>query len=124
MFVVYGAPVDVATAAVLAYRVFQLGLPAILGALSLLRIRALLADESRRERGGGRLRGGARSRPLVEVTDHAGHGIDHLAHSVGASPNSGNSVELNVVTSATLPSTIRRTSILNATNSVLPWARR
>ena len=43
MFVVYGAPVDVATAAVLAYRVFQLGLPAILGALSMLRIRALLA---------------------------------------------------------------------------------
>jgi len=50
MMVVYGAPVDVATAAVLAYRVFQLGLPAILGALSMLRIRALLADESRRER--------------------------------------------------------------------------
>lgn len=49
MMVVYGAPVDVATAAVLAYRVFQLGLPAILGALSMLRIRALLADESRRE---------------------------------------------------------------------------
>ena len=50
MMVVYGAPVDVATAAVLAYRVFQLGLPAILGALSMLRIRALLADASRRER--------------------------------------------------------------------------
>ena len=49
MFVVYGTPVDVAAAAVLAYRVFQLGLPAILGALSMLRIRALLADESRRE---------------------------------------------------------------------------
>jgi uncharacterized membrane protein YbhN (UPF0104 family) len=49
MMVVYGAPADVATAAVLAYRVFQLGLPAILGALSMLRIRALLADESRRE---------------------------------------------------------------------------
>jgi uncharacterized membrane protein YbhN (UPF0104 family) len=49
MMVVYGAPVDVATAAVLGYRVFQLGFPAILGAISLLRIRALLADESRRE---------------------------------------------------------------------------
>jgi uncharacterized membrane protein YbhN (UPF0104 family) len=48
MMVVYGAPADVATAAVLAYRVFQLGLPAILGAISMLRIRALLADESRR----------------------------------------------------------------------------
>jgi uncharacterized membrane protein YbhN (UPF0104 family) len=50
MMVVYGAPADVATAAVLAYRVFQLGLPAVLGALSLLRIRALLSDESRRDR--------------------------------------------------------------------------
>jgi uncharacterized membrane protein YbhN (UPF0104 family) len=49
MMVVYGAPVDVATAAVLGYRVFQLGFPAILGALSMLRIRALLSDESRRE---------------------------------------------------------------------------
>jgi uncharacterized membrane protein YbhN (UPF0104 family) len=50
MMVVYGAPADVATAAVLAYRVFQLGLPAILGALSMLRIRTLLSDEARRER--------------------------------------------------------------------------
>jgi uncharacterized membrane protein YbhN (UPF0104 family) len=48
MFVVYGAPADVATAAVLGYRVFQLGLPAILGAISMLRIRRALADESRR----------------------------------------------------------------------------
>jgi uncharacterized membrane protein YbhN (UPF0104 family) len=48
MMVVYGAPVDVATAAVLAYRVFQLGLPAILGAISMLRIRAFLSDEARR----------------------------------------------------------------------------
>ena len=29
MFVAYGTPLDVAAAAVLAYRVFQLGLPAI-----------------------------------------------------------------------------------------------
>ena len=49
MFVAVRHTVDVAAAAVLAYRVFQLGLPAILGALSMLRIRALLADESRRE---------------------------------------------------------------------------
>jgi uncharacterized membrane protein YbhN (UPF0104 family) len=49
MMVVYGAPADVATAAVLGYRVFQLGFPAILGAISMLRIRAFLSDESRRE---------------------------------------------------------------------------
>jgi uncharacterized membrane protein YbhN (UPF0104 family) len=39
MFVAYGAPLDLATAAVLSYRVFQLGLPAILGALSLFQVR-------------------------------------------------------------------------------------
>jgi uncharacterized membrane protein YbhN (UPF0104 family) len=50
MMVVYGAPADAATAAVLAYRVFQLGLPAVLGALSMLRIRAFLSDEDRRAR--------------------------------------------------------------------------
>jgi uncharacterized membrane protein YbhN (UPF0104 family) len=49
MMVVYGAPADVATAAVLGYRVFQLGFPAVLGAISMLRIRAFLSDESRRE---------------------------------------------------------------------------
>jgi uncharacterized membrane protein YbhN (UPF0104 family) len=48
MFVLYGAPVGLATAAVLGYRVFQLGLPALLGSISMLRIRKLLADESRR----------------------------------------------------------------------------
>jgi uncharacterized membrane protein YbhN (UPF0104 family) len=42
MFAAYGAPLDLATAAVLSYRVFQLGLPAILGALSLLQIRGSL----------------------------------------------------------------------------------
>jgi uncharacterized membrane protein YbhN (UPF0104 family) len=50
MMVVYGAPADAATAAVLAYRVFQLGLPAVLGALSMLRIRTFLSDEDRRAR--------------------------------------------------------------------------
>ncbi len=41
-FVAYGAPLDLATAAVLSYRVFQLGLPAILGALGLVSIRRRL----------------------------------------------------------------------------------
>jgi uncharacterized membrane protein YbhN (UPF0104 family) len=50
MMVVYGAPADAATAAVLAYRVFQLGLPAVLGAISMLRIRTFLSDEDRRAR--------------------------------------------------------------------------
>ena len=44
MLVVYGAPAAPATAAVLAYRVFQLGLPAILGLLAFRRIRRRLAD--------------------------------------------------------------------------------
>ena len=43
MFVAYGTPLDLAAAAVLGYRVFQLGLPAVLGAISLLRIRYVLA---------------------------------------------------------------------------------
>src|SRR3954454_11564364 len=43
MFVAYGAPLSTTTAAVLAYRVFQLGLPAVLGAISLLRIQHTLA---------------------------------------------------------------------------------
>lgn len=42
MFVAYGTPLDLATAAVLSYRVFQLGLPAILGAVGLFRIRKAL----------------------------------------------------------------------------------
>ena len=49
MFVAYGTPLDLAAAAVLAYRVFQLGLPAILGAVSLLRIRYILAHPPPRE---------------------------------------------------------------------------
>ena len=48
MFVVYGTPLTTATAAVLGYRVFQLGMPVILGAISMLRIRARLGDEERR----------------------------------------------------------------------------
>jgi len=49
MFVAYGTPLDVAAAAVLGYRVFQLGLPAVLGAVSLLRIRYILAHPPPRE---------------------------------------------------------------------------
>jgi uncharacterized membrane protein YbhN (UPF0104 family) len=49
MFVAYGTPLDLAAAAVLGYRVFQLGLPAILGAISLLRIRYILAHPPSRE---------------------------------------------------------------------------
>lgn len=44
MFVAFDTPLGLATAAVLSYRVFQLGLPAIFGALSLLRIRRTLED--------------------------------------------------------------------------------
>jgi uncharacterized membrane protein YbhN (UPF0104 family) len=49
MFVAYGTPLDLAAAAVLGYRVFQLGLPALLGAISLLRIRYVLAHPPSRE---------------------------------------------------------------------------
>jgi uncharacterized membrane protein YbhN (UPF0104 family) len=49
MFVAYGTPIDLAAAAVVGYRVFQLGLPAILGAISLLRIRYVLAHPPSRE---------------------------------------------------------------------------
>jgi uncharacterized membrane protein YbhN (UPF0104 family) len=49
MFVAVGTPLSLATAAVLGYRVFQLGLPAILGGLCMLRIRQLLAGELPRE---------------------------------------------------------------------------
>ena len=49
MFVAYGTPLDLAAAAVLGYRVFQLGLPAVLGAVSLLRIRYILAHPPPRE---------------------------------------------------------------------------
>lgn len=45
MFVAFGTPLSLATAAVLGYRVFQLGLPAILGGACLLRIRRYLASD-------------------------------------------------------------------------------
>jgi uncharacterized membrane protein YbhN (UPF0104 family) len=49
MFAAYGTPLALAAAAVLVYRVFQLGLPAILGAISLVRIRYVLAHPPSRE---------------------------------------------------------------------------
>ncbi len=49
MFVVYGTPLSLATAAVLGYRVFQLGLPVVLGGYSLLRIRYTLRHGPSRE---------------------------------------------------------------------------
>ena len=49
MFALYGAPLGVAAAAVLGYRVFQLGLPAVLGAVCLLRVRHVLAHPPPRE---------------------------------------------------------------------------
>jgi uncharacterized protein (TIRG00374 family) len=49
MFAAYGTPLSLSAAAVLAYRVFQLGLPAVLGAISLLRIRYVLAHPPSRE---------------------------------------------------------------------------
>jgi uncharacterized membrane protein YbhN (UPF0104 family) len=45
LFVACGTPLSLATAAVLGYRVFQLGLPAILGGACLLRIRHYLSSE-------------------------------------------------------------------------------
>jgi uncharacterized membrane protein YbhN (UPF0104 family) len=54
MFVLMDAPLPLATAAVLGYRVFQLGIPIVLGAISLVRIRGRLSDDAFRE--GVRLR--------------------------------------------------------------------
>ena len=45
MFVLYGSPAATAAAAVLAYRVFQLGLPVIFGLLAFRQIRRRLRDE-------------------------------------------------------------------------------
>lgn len=42
-FVIYGSPLAAATAAVLAYRVFQLGLPALIGTVAFARLRRTLA---------------------------------------------------------------------------------
>jgi uncharacterized membrane protein YbhN (UPF0104 family) len=63
LFVAYGTPIDLAAAAVLGYRVFQLGLPALLGAISLLRIRHALARQESRDAVAARFAAAARSRP-------------------------------------------------------------
>ena len=42
--VVYGVPLSEAAAAVLAYRVFQLGLPAVLGTLEATRLPGVLSE--------------------------------------------------------------------------------
>jgi uncharacterized membrane protein YbhN (UPF0104 family) len=47
MFVVYGAHAAQTTAAVLAYRVFQLGIPAVFGLIAFARIRRRLLDTER-----------------------------------------------------------------------------
>jgi uncharacterized membrane protein YbhN (UPF0104 family) len=59
MFVVYGADAAPATAAVLAYRVFQLGLPAIFGLLAFRQIRRRLRDDQRTEEVAARFREGS-----------------------------------------------------------------
>jgi uncharacterized membrane protein YbhN (UPF0104 family) len=57
MFAAFGTPISTAAAAVLAYRVFQLGLPAIFGAVCLLRIRHILAHPPPREQVAARFAG-------------------------------------------------------------------
>ena len=49
MFALMDTPLPLATAAVLGYRVFQLGIPIVLGAVSLVRIRGRLSDDAFRE---------------------------------------------------------------------------
>jgi uncharacterized membrane protein YbhN (UPF0104 family) len=61
MFVAYGTPIGLVATSVLAYRVFQLGLPAILGAISLLRIRHTLANPPPRDEVAARFANGRRA---------------------------------------------------------------
>jgi uncharacterized membrane protein YbhN (UPF0104 family) len=49
MFVAYGTSLPLAAAAVVGYRVFQLGLPALFGAVALIRIQQVLAHPPPRE---------------------------------------------------------------------------
>ena len=46
--VLYGSPLSVAAAAVLAYRAFQLTVPAVIGTVSFVALRRELADTPRR----------------------------------------------------------------------------
>lgn len=61
MFAAFGAPLGLATAGLLSYRVFQLGLPTVLGAVSLIRIRTVL-------RSGGVQSGERRPRARLTVS--------------------------------------------------------
>lgn len=51
--VLYGSPLTTATAAVLAYRAFQVGVPAVLGTISFIGLRHTLAGPQRVQRGLG-----------------------------------------------------------------------
>jgi uncharacterized membrane protein YbhN (UPF0104 family) len=62
MFAAYGTPLGLATAAVLGYRIFQLGLPAVLGGLCLLRIRNQVLEPAARERVAARFAQAAEAR--------------------------------------------------------------
>jgi uncharacterized membrane protein YbhN (UPF0104 family) len=57
MFAFYDTPLGVAAAAVLAYRVFQLGLPAVCGAVALVRVRHVLAHPPPRDEVAARFAG-------------------------------------------------------------------
>jgi hypothetical protein len=57
MFAFYDTPLGVAAAAVLAHRVFQLGLPAVCGAVALVRVRHVLAHPPPREEVAARFAG-------------------------------------------------------------------
>ena len=48
-FVAYGTSLPLAAAAVVGYRVFQLGLPALFGAVALVRVQRVLAHPPPRE---------------------------------------------------------------------------
>ena len=61
MFVAYGTSLPLAAAAVVGYRVFQLGLPALFGAVALVRSPA----GARAPAAAGGDRGALRSAPLV-----------------------------------------------------------
>ena len=62
MLVAFGTPLELATAAVLCYRVFQLGVPVVLGGACLPRMRRLAIDASPRPRGTPRARLGRSQR--------------------------------------------------------------
>ena len=72
MFVAFGTPLSLATAAVLGYRVFQLGLPAILGGVCLLRIRHYLTSEVSQAAVAAHFAGVERLVPVLAAEEQAG----------------------------------------------------